>query len=93
MKQLDRIVKQIRVQWPEVRVMIRGDSGFCRERIMSWREENQVDFVLGIANDKRLKRILGKELESRATRNWQGGTPAQGRKPSLCRDQLTEERP
>lgn len=61
-KQLDRIVAQIRSAWPQVQIVIRGDSGFCRERIMSWCEENQVDFVLGMAKNKRLKRILGKGL-------------------------------
>ena len=61
-KQLDRIVKQIRAKWPGVQIVIRGDSGFCRENIMSWCELNHVDFVLGLAKNARLKRILGKEL-------------------------------
>jgi hypothetical protein len=61
-KQLDRIVKQIRTKWPEVQIIIRGDSGFCRERIMAWCEANGVDFILGLAKNKRLERILGEEL-------------------------------
>lgn len=61
-KQLERIVGQIRSKWPDVEIVIRGDSGFCRDKIMSWCEANQVDFVLGIAKNARLKRILGKEL-------------------------------
>ena len=61
-KQLDRIVKQIRAQWPEVQIVIRGDSGFCRERIMAWCEANAVDYILGLAKNERLKRILGAEL-------------------------------
>ena len=61
-KQLDRIVKQIRAKWPSVEIVIRGDSGFCRENIMSWCESNEVGFVLGLAKNRRLKRILGKEL-------------------------------
>lgn len=61
-KQLERIVGQIRAQWPRVKIVVRGDSGFCREGIMSWCESNQVDFVLGLAKNARLKRILGKEL-------------------------------
>jgi hypothetical protein len=61
-RQLDRIVKQIRAQWPKVPIVIRGDSGFCRESIMSWCETNNVDYVLGMAKNARLKRILGKEL-------------------------------
>jgi hypothetical protein len=61
-KQLDRIVKQIRINWPEVQIVIRGDSGFCRDNIMSWCEANDVDYVLGLAKNTRLKKILGKEL-------------------------------
>ena len=61
-KQLDRIVRHIRTEWPEVRIIIRGDSGFCRDSIMSWCEANNVDFVLGLAKNARLKKIIGHEL-------------------------------
>ena len=63
-KHLDRIVKRIREVWPTVQVVIRGDSGFCREHIMRWCEDNQVDFVLGLAKNKRLTKILGKEMQA-----------------------------
>ena len=62
-KQLQRIVKRIRRQWPEIQIIIRGDSGFCRESIMTWCEDNRVDFILGLAKNKRLQRILGAELQ------------------------------
>ena len=61
-KQLDRIVKQIRKDWPSVQIVIRADSGFCRDNIMSWCEANDVKFVLGLAKNKRLKRAIGKEI-------------------------------
>lgn len=61
-EQLQRIVSQIRESWPSVRIIIRGDSGFCRERIMKWCEEHQVDYILGLAKNSRLKKILGKDL-------------------------------
>ena len=61
-KQLTRIVGQIRVRWPDVQIVVRADSGFCREPIMRWCEENGVDYLLGLAKNERLKRILGKEL-------------------------------
>jgi hypothetical protein len=60
---LQRIVARIREAWPQVRIIIRGDSGFCRERIMRFCEENQIDFILGLAKNKRLVRALGKELQ------------------------------
>ena len=62
-KELKRIVSQIRARWPRVHVVIRGDSGFCREPIMAWCEANDVDYVLGLAkNDRLIKEIAG-ELE------------------------------
>ena len=61
-KQLARIVEQIRRAWPKVRIIVRGDSGFCRENLMRWCEENRLHFVLGLAKNVRLSRILGAEL-------------------------------
>lgn len=75
-KQLDRIVKQIRIEWPDVQIVIRGDSGFCRDNIMSWCEANGVDFILGLAKNARLKRILGKELHEAKQQFEATGEPA-----------------
>ena len=61
-KQLEKIVEPIRSEWPKVKIVIRGDSGFCREHIMAWCEANKVDYVFGLAKNKRLHRALGKEL-------------------------------
>lgn len=61
-KQLARIVEQIRRAWPKMRIIVRGDSGFCRENLMCWCETNHVDYVLGLARNARLQRILGREL-------------------------------
>jgi hypothetical protein len=61
-KELRRIVGRIRRQWPDVRVVIRGDSGFCREGIMRWCEANDVDFVLGLAKNDRLVGEIETEL-------------------------------
>jgi hypothetical protein len=54
-EELTPIVAQLRQRWPQVQIIIRGDSGFCREEIMAWCEANQVDFVLGLAKNDRLK--------------------------------------
>jgi hypothetical protein len=62
-EELDRIVKQIREAWPGVKIIIRGDSGFCREGVMKWCEEHGVDYVLGLAKNERLKKAIEKELE------------------------------
>lgn len=62
-KQLDRIVSRIRGQWPDTKIIICGDGGFCRDEIMTWCEANKVDFLLGLPKNERLKKILGKELQ------------------------------
>jgi Transposase DDE domain group 1 len=62
LKQLIRIIAHIRRHWPNVKIVLRGDSGFCREHLMRWCEANGVDFLFGLAKNSRLLRILGKEL-------------------------------
>jgi hypothetical protein len=61
-KQVAWIVEQIRLRWPDVRIIVRGDSGFCREPLMRWCEANRVHYVFGLAKNARLLRVLGKEL-------------------------------
>jgi hypothetical protein len=56
-EELERIVGQIRQQWPQTEIIIRGDSGFCRDVIMAWCEDSGVEFVLGLAKNNRLRRF------------------------------------
>jgi Transposase DDE domain group 1 len=63
LKQLQRIVAQIRQVWPEVEVVIRADSGFCREPILRWCEGHGVDYVIGLAKNTRLVAAIAAELE------------------------------
>ena len=74
--ELARIVAQIRAAWPEVRIIVRGDSGFCREELMAWCEEQKVDYVLGLAKNQRLKAEIGAELEQAAEQYRQTGRAA-----------------
>jgi hypothetical protein len=60
---LERMVTRIRARWPEVRIIVRGDSGFARESLMSWCEHNGVDYVFGLAKNDRLKRRIRRRLE------------------------------
>ncbi len=62
-KHLKRIVAQVREAWPEVKIVIRADSGFCREPIMAWCEADGVDYVLGLAQNTRLKAMIAAEQE------------------------------
>ena len=57
-----RIVAQIRARWPEVGIVLRADSGFAREALMSWCEANGVDFLLGLAKNERLVGEIAAEL-------------------------------
>jgi len=61
-EELARIIRQIRAAWPEVQIIVRGDSGFCREELMVWCEANQVDYVLGLAKNDRLRAEITSEL-------------------------------
>ena len=59
LKHLMRIIARIRQAWPDVQIVLRGDSGFCREPLMRWCEANGVEFVFGLAKNRRLRRLLG----------------------------------
>jgi hypothetical protein len=62
-QELERIVNKLRQVWPEVRIIVRGDSGFCREEIMRYCEQNErVDYVLGLAKNNRLNRQIEAEM-------------------------------
>jgi len=61
--EVKRIVFRLREEWPDVEIVIRGDSDFCRESIMAWCEENSVDYILGMAKNERLKKRIAEELE------------------------------
>ena len=75
-KHVARIVARIRQQWPDVPIVLRGDSGFCREPLMRWCEEHGVDYVFGLSKNKRLLRILGKELYEAKERFEHTGLPS-----------------
>jgi len=59
--EMTRIVAQIRARWPKVRIVLRGDSGFCREDLMAWCEANGIDYLFGLAPNARLKAVLAPE--------------------------------
>lgn len=61
-QEVERIVTQIRQAWPDTRIILRGDSGFCREALMHWCEENRVHYVFGLAKNARLIREIDAEL-------------------------------
>jgi hypothetical protein len=62
LEEVQRIVARLRNRWPMLKIILRGDSGFCREELMRWCEENQVDYVLGLARNDRLRQRIGKAM-------------------------------
>jgi hypothetical protein len=76
LQEIERIVGQIRAAWLRIRIILRGDYGFCRNLLMSWCENHNVDFVFGMARNQRLRKIIGAEMHQ-ATQQWrQTGKPA-----------------
>ena len=58
LEQVERIVQRLRGVWPDVRIVLRADSGFARDDLMSWCETHGVDFVFGLSRNRRLEQRL-----------------------------------
>ena len=61
-EEMARIVAQIRRRWPRVRIILRADSGFSNDELMVWCEANRVDYVFGLARNRRLEAVLVEPL-------------------------------
>ena len=73
---MSRIVTQIRRRWPKVRLLLRADAGFARDRLMTWCENNDVDFLFGLARNRRLVGEIDGELAAAAALSQTTGKPA-----------------
>jgi hypothetical protein len=60
--EVERVVRQVRCRWPYVRIILRADSGFCREELMAWCEKHRVDYLFGFARNSRLRRKIAAQL-------------------------------
>jgi hypothetical protein len=76
LEEVERIVGQIRRVWPEVKITLRADSGFCRDALMSWCEAHGVDYVLGFARNERLRRIIDPQMQEAIAMQRQSGQAA-----------------
>jgi hypothetical protein len=63
LEEVRRIVSRIRARWPTTRILLRADSGFARDELMTWCEHNGVDFVFGLARNARLEAMIGGDLK------------------------------
>lgn len=75
-EEVQRIVGQIREKWKNVRIILRGDSGFAREALMGWCDLNGVDYVFGLAKNERLKRELEESMKQAKEEHQQTMKPA-----------------
>jgi len=76
LEEVQRIVTQIRKAWPHTQIILRADSGFCREELMAWCEQHDVDYVFGFARNQRLRRKIAKEMRQAKKEQQRTGEPA-----------------
>lgn len=89
---LSRLVGQLRAAWPQVRIILRGDSGFCRDWLMSWCENNRVDYVIGVARNKRLETAIRQQMEKARREHLQTGKSARRFRSFLYRTRTSWSR-
>jgi len=75
-EEIERMVKQIRQSWPQVHIILRADSGFCRDALMNWCEANHVDYLFGFARNERLRRIIEPQMQAALALYQQTGQSA-----------------
>jgi hypothetical protein len=74
-EEVARVIARIRACWPRTRILVRADSGFARDDLMAWCEDNGVGFLLGLAKTSRLVAEIATELEFVAAKSGRTGRP------------------
>jgi len=74
-EEMARVVARIRTRWPRTRILLRADSGFARDDLMTWCEANGVDFLFGLAQNERLIAEIATELDLVAAKSQRTGRP------------------
>src|SRR6266540_2911323 len=75
-EELDPVVARIRQRWPAVKIRLRGDGGFCREKLMAWCEREGLEFIFGLAQNARLKKQIAPEMAQAEKQYEETKTPA-----------------
>ncbi|WP_225414671.1 IS1380 family transposase [Stigmatella hybrida] len=96
LEEVQRIVARLRERWPATRLVLRADSGFARDELMAWCEDNRVDYVFGLARNKRLEGMIATDLElvRAVSREEREGAPTRAYRELRyqTRDSWTRER-
>jgi hypothetical protein len=74
--EVERIMAQIRARWPQVKILLRADSGFAREELMAWCEANGADYVFGLARNQRLVGAIAPQMAADELESVAQGSPA-----------------
>ena len=75
-EEVGRIVTRIRKIWPKVRIILRADSGFARDALMDWCETNKIDYIFGLARNRRLEKKIAPAMEEASLACGESGKPA-----------------
>jgi len=94
LEEVERIVKQIRKHWPATRIILRADSGFCRDDLMSWCERHQAHYVFGLARNERLQKLIEPQMGEAAAEHAKTNKPVRvfTEFPYRTRDSWSAER-
>jgi hypothetical protein len=76
LEEVKAVVGQIRERWPKTQIILRGDSGFCRDELMSWCEAHGVDYVFGLARNERLRAMIEAEMQQARAEHERTGRAA-----------------
>jgi Transposase DDE domain group 1 len=91
-EEVARLVARIRARWPRTRILLRADSGFARDDLMTWCEANGADFLFGLAKNERLIAAIEAELERAAEKSRRTGRPERRFKSFMWRTRTTWSR-
>ena len=75
-EELRPLIDRIRSAWPDTQIVLRADSGFARDKTMSWCEEEGIYYVFGLARNTRLQQLLGRAMAKSRRRHIATGKPA-----------------
>jgi hypothetical protein len=75
-EELEPLVARIRQRWPAVKIQLRGDAGFCREKLMAWCEREGMDYIFGLAQNPRLKKRIATHMEKAEKQYQETQAPA-----------------
>jgi Transposase DDE domain group 1 len=75
-EELEPMVARIRQRWPSVKIWLRGDGGFCREKLMAWCQSEGIDYIFGLAQNARLKKLIEAQMAEAEKQHAETKAPA-----------------